>query len=165
MQQESRRDGMGSRAGTIPGMARSRRVSHAPSARGGFRNRHGRGLRSSVTGPHLPVLRTRAEAFEAVVAETADYLRGLWPDDLGDVSFEIAGIPRSVTTSGLDRWWVDSAAGRVVLYRLPIERLSHLHVDDEAHQRMYVESCVFKAVAELLGKDPWDLAPDRFHHF
>ena len=46
-----------------------------------------------------------------------------------------------------------------MLYRLPIERLSHLHVDDEAHQRMYVESCVFKAVAELLGKDPWDLAP------
>ena len=156
---------MGSRAGTIPGMARSRRVSHAPSARGGFRNRHGRGLRSSVTGPHLPVLRTRAEAFESVVAETADYLRGLWPDDLGDVSFEIAGIPRSVTTSGLDRWWVDSGARRVVLYRLPIERLSHLHVDDEAHQRMYVEGCVFKAVAELLGKDPWDLAPDRFHHF
>jgi hypothetical protein len=53
----------------------------------------------------------------------------------------------------------------VVLYRLPIERLQHLHVDDEAHQRMYVESCVFRAVADLLGKDPWDLAPDRFHHF
>jgi hypothetical protein len=27
-----------------------------------------------------------------------------------------------------------------------------------------VESCVFRAVAELLGKDPWDLAPDRFRH-
>jgi hypothetical protein len=146
-------------------MARSRRVSQAPSARGGFRNRHGRGLRSSVTGPHLPVLRTRAETFEGVVAETADYLKGLWPDDLDDVSFEIAGIPRSVGTGGLDRWWVDSNARRVVLYRLPIERLSHLHVDDEAHQRMYIESCVFRAVAELLGRDPWDLAPDRFHHF
>jgi hypothetical protein len=30
---------------------------------------------------------------------------------------------------------------------------------------MYVEGCVFKAVGELLGKDPWDLAPDRFRHF
>jgi hypothetical protein len=30
---------------------------------------------------------------------------------------------------------------------------------------MYIESCVFRAVAELLGRDPWDLAPDRFHHF
>jgi hypothetical protein len=147
-------------------MARSRRVSHAPTPRASFRNRHGRGLRSSVTGPHLPVLRTRAETFEGTVAETADYLRGLWPEDLADVSFEIAGIPRSVSSqAGLDRWWVDQHSRRVVLYRLPIERLSHLHVDDEAHQRMYVESCVFRAVAELLGRDPWDLAPDRFRHF
>lgn len=146
-------------------MARSRRVSHAPSPRAAYRNRHGRGLRSSVTGPHLPVLRTRAETFEGTVAETADYLRGLWPEDLADVSFEIAGIPRTVGPSGLDRWWVDAHTRRVVLYRLPIERLSHLHIDDEAHQRMYVESCVFRAVAELLGRDPWDLAPDRFRHF
>ncbi|MDH2442972.1 metallopeptidase family protein [Amnibacterium sp. CER49] len=146
-------------------MARSRRVSTPPSARGGYRNRHGRGLRSSVTGPHLPVLRTRAETFEGIVAETADYLRGQFPEELADVSFEIAGIPRSVTSSGLDRWWVDAGARRVVLYRLPIERLQHLHADDEAHQRMHVEGYVFKAVAELLGKDPWDLAPDRYHHF
>src|SRR3954463_14690971 len=134
--------------GDDPRMARSRRVSHAPSARGGFRNRHGRGLRSSVTGPHLPVLRTRAETFEGVVAETADYLKGLWPDDLADVSFEIAGVPRSVGTIGLDRWWVDSSARRVVLYRLPIERLSHLHVDGESHQRMGLEGCALRAGRE-----------------
>lgn len=111
------------------------------------------------------MLRTRAETFEGTVAETADYLRGLWPEDLAEVSFEIAGIPRSVGPSGLDRWLVDQHARRVVLYRLPIERLSHLHIDDESHQRMYVEGCVFRAVAELLGRDPWDLAPDRFRHF
>jgi hypothetical protein len=28
-----------------------------------------------------------------------------------------------------------------------------------------VESCVFRAVGELIGKDPWDLAPDRFRHW
>lgn len=139
-------------------------MSHAPSARGGFRNRHGRGLRSSVTGPHLPVLRTRAETFEGAVAETADYLKGLWPDDLADVSFEIAGIPRAVRSGGFDRWWVDHATRRVVLYRLPIERLAHAHVDDEAHQRAHVEGAVLRAVAELLGRDPWDLAPDRYRH-
>ena len=146
-------------------MARSRRVSLPPSARGGFRNRHGRGLRSPVTGPHLPVLQTRAEAFENIVAETADYLRGAWPAELADVTFEIAGIPRALSGGGLDRWWADTRTNRVVLYRLPIERLAHLHVDDEAHQRMYVEHCVVRAVGDLLGKDPWDLAPDRFHHF
>lgn len=143
-------------------MARSRRVSHAPSPRGGFRNRHGRGLRSSVTGPHLPVLRTRAETFEGAVAETADYLRGLWPEDLADVSFEIAGIPRQVGHDGFDRYRVDTVRRRVLLYRLPIERLSHLHEEDEMHRRMHVESCVFRAVGELLGRDPWDLAPDRY---
>lgn len=122
-------------------------------------------MRSSVTGPHLPVLRTRAELFESVVAETADYLRGVWPTELEGVSFEIAGIPRSIGEGGLDRWRVETAERRVILYRLPIERLSHLHVDDELHQRMFVESCVFRAVGELLGRDPWDLAPDRFRHF
>lgn len=146
-------------------MARSRRVSQPPSPRGAARNRHGRGLRSSVTGPHLPVLRTRAETFEGTVAETADYLRGLWPDDLAEVSFEIAGIPRAVSGDGFDRWWVDPVARRVVLYRLPIERLTHAHVEDESHQRLHVEGCVFRAVAELLGRDPWDLAPDRYRHF
>ena len=146
-------------------MARSRRVSHAPSARRGARDRHGRGLRSSVTGPYLPVLRTRAETFESAVAETADYLRGLWPEDLADVSFEIAGIPRAASADGLDRWFVDTAARRIILYRLPIERLSHAHVEDETHQRLHVEGCVFRAVAELLGRDPWDLAPDRYRHF
>ena len=53
---------------------------------------------------------------------------------------------------------------RVILYRLTIERLPKLHSDDDLHRRMLVESCVFRAVAELLGKDPWDLAPERFRH-
>jgi hypothetical protein len=42
--------------------------------------------------------------------------------------------------------------------------MSRLHRYDDLHRRMMVESCVFRAVAELLGKDPWDLAPDRFRH-
>ena len=43
--------------------------------------------------------------------------------------------------------------------------MSRLHRYDELHKRMMIESCVFRAVAELLGKDPWDLAPERFRHF
>jgi lambda repressor-like predicted transcriptional regulator len=27
-----------------------------------------------------------------------------------------------------------------------------------------IETCVFRAVAELLGKDPWELAPDRYRN-
>jgi len=99
------------------------------------------------------------------VASTAEYLKDLWPDELADVRFEIAAMPAEVGGApGVDRWRVLAGERRVILYRLPIERLSHLHRDDDLHRRMMVESCVFRAVAELLGKDPWDLAPERFRH-
>jgi lambda repressor-like predicted transcriptional regulator len=29
---------------------------------------------------------------------------------------------------------------------------------------MLIESYVFRAVAELLGRDPWDISPDRYRH-
>jgi lambda repressor-like predicted transcriptional regulator len=29
---------------------------------------------------------------------------------------------------------------------------------------MLIESCVYRAVADLLGKDPWELAPGRYRH-
>jgi hypothetical protein len=39
--------------------------------------------------------------------------------------------------------------------------MSKLPKDDALHQQMMLESIVFRAVAELLGKDPWDLGPER----
>ena len=118
-----------------------------------------------MTGPHLPLLRSRADTFEMTVASTAEYLKDLWPDELADVSFEIAGMPSALGGDpGVDRWRVLAGERRVILYRLPVERLSRLHRYDDLHKRMMVESCVFRAVAELLGKDPWDLAPERFRH-
>jgi len=146
-------------------MARSSR--HAPygSMRRSRPDRHGRGLRSAVTGPHLPRLTTRVDVFDLTVASTADYLRGFWPDELAGVHFEVADLPRRLTSSrGVDRWLVDARHRRIVLFRLPIMRLARLHRNDELHRRMLIEGCVFRAVAELLGKDPWDLAPDRFRH-
>ncbi|MCU1415489.1 MAG: hypothetical protein JWN80_2829 [Microbacteriaceae bacterium] len=108
--------------------------------------------------------------FDTTVAATAEYLKDMWPDELADVIFEVAGLP-SATGPGatenaarIERWRVIAAERRVILYRLPIERLARLHRNDELHRRMLVESCVFRAVAELLGKDPWDLAPERFRH-
>lgn len=113
----------------------------------------------------MPLLRSRADMFEMTVASTAEYLKDLWPDELADVSFEVAGMPSALGESpAVDRWRVLAKERRVILYRLPIERLSRLHRYDDLHKRMMVESCVFRAVAELLGKDPWDLAPERFRH-
>jgi len=135
------------------------------SGRAVSRDRHGRGLRSAVTGRNLPLVHTRTDLFDLTVSSTADYLKDVWPGELAGVSFEVAGLPSTVVAdSGVDRWRVIVPEGRVILYRLPIERLAQLRHNDEFHRRMLIESCVFRAVAELLGKDPWDLAPERFRH-
>ncbi|MCU1557941.1 MAG: hypothetical protein JWN09_1936 [Microbacteriaceae bacterium] len=144
-------------------MARQR--STRASARPGWRDRHGRGIRSAVTGPHLPLLHTRSDLFDMTVASTAEYLKDMWPDELAAVTFEVAGLPSEVDAAGgIERWHVSVPERKVILFRLPIERLARLHRHDELHRRMLIESCVFRAVAELLGKDPWDLAPERFRH-
>jgi hypothetical protein len=122
-------------------------------------------MRSPVTGPHLPMLHSRVDSFDLAVSSSAEYLKDLWPKELEKVSFEVAGLPADLGASpSLDRWRVFHAERRIVLYRLPIERLSRLHRHDDLHRRMMIESCVFRAVAELLGKDPWELAPERFRH-
>jgi hypothetical protein len=103
--------------------------------------------------------------FDQTVASTAEYLKDIWPDELATVIFEVAGLPTEVGSTGrINRWLVLAPERRVILFRLPIERLARLHHHDELHRRMMIESCVFRAVAELLGKDPWDLAPERFRH-
>lgn len=118
-----------------------------------------------MTGPHLPLLHTRADQFDLTVASTAEYLKDLWTDELAGVSFEVAGLPSEITPiGGIDRWRVIVSEKRVILFRLPIERLARVQRTDELHRRMLIESCVFRAVAELMGKDPWDLSPERYSH-
>ncbi len=111
------------------------------------------------------MLKNRIDVFELTAISTAEYLRGVWPNELSGVRFDVAAYPIGVVgNDGIDRWRIDRDRQRIVLYRLPIQRLSRLHRNDELHQRMIVESSVFRAVAEFLGKDPWDLAPERFRH-
>lgn len=134
-----------------------------PGRRAVRRDRHGRAGRSSVVRPPLPALRTRIDLFDQTVASTADFLRGSWPDDLAGVRYEVQAMPPSLDSDdGVDRWHTDTSTRRITLFRIPIQRLSHLHRDDEMHQRMMIESYVFRATAEFLGKDPWDLGPERF---
>ena len=126
--------------------------------------RHGREGRSPVVRPPLPPLDTRVDRFDLAVGTAAEFLRSAW-SELRDVSFEIADMPAAPDEDGIPRWTVLSDAKRIILYRLPIERLSHLHRDDELHKRMMIESCVFRAAAEYLDRDPWDLGPERFRFF
>lgn len=130
--------------------------------------RHGRLGRSSVVRPPLPPIDTRFERFDLAVGASADYLRGAWPE-LRDVHFDIAGVPAHADDRGIPRWRIDRDARRITIYRVPVERLSRIHGSfgisrvDDFHRRLVVEGAVFRAAAEFLGRDPWDLAPDRYH--
>jgi hypothetical protein len=136
----------------------------SPPRRPTRHGRHGREGRSPVVRPPLPPLETRIDRFDLAVGTAAEFLRSAWPE-LRDVSFEIADMPPGTGADGIPRWTVMSETRRIILYRLPIERLSHLHRDDDLHRRMMVESSVFRAAAEYLDRDPWDLGPERFRYF
>lgn len=90
----------------------------------------------------------------------------MWPQELASARFEVGLMPDSSPDgSKVARWKVIASEHRIILFRLPIERMARLHHDDELHRRMLIESCVFRAVAEYLGKEPWELAPEHFRHF
>jgi len=148
-------------------MPRSRRREAQHDEPAPARNRHGRrGARGPVTGPHLPLLQDRIDFFESTVASCADYLKGIWPDELARVRFEVASAPpAALGLDEIERWGIDRRRDAIILYRVPIQRFAKLHRNDDFHKRMHIESCVFRAVAEYLGKDPWDLAPERYRHF
>lgn len=140
---------------------RRTRAAVAPMPRASRHGRHGREDRSPVVRPPLPPLDTRVDRFDMAVGTAAEFLRSAW-EELRDVRFEMADMPTATDAQGIPRWQVFRDDKRIVLYRLPIERLSHLHRDDDLHRRMMVESSVFRAAAEYLGRDPWDLGPERF---
>lgn len=140
-----------------------RRTRESTPVRPSRHGRHGRENRSPVVRPPLPPLDTRAERFDLAVGTASEFLRSAW-DELREVTFEIGIMPPLVEQGGgIPRWRVLREEKRIILYRVPIERLSHLHRDDEMHRRMAIEGCVFRAAAEYLDRDPWDLGPERFH--
>ena len=139
-----------------------RRRTAQPARRPTRHGRHGRDDRSPVVRPPLPPLETRAERFDLSVGTAAEFLRSAWPE-LRDVHFEVGAMPPASDDAGIPRWTVLPDERRIILYRLPIERLTHLHRNDDLHRRVMIEGCVFRAAAEYLGRDPWDLGPDRFH--
>ncbi|MFT4230591.1 MAG: hypothetical protein QM602_09895 [Microbacterium sp.] len=143
---------------------RERSASDRP-ARPARHGRHGRVGRSPVVRPPLPPLDSRMDRFDLAVGSVSEYLRSAWPE-LREVSFQLADLPTdSDPERGIPRWRVFADERRIVLYRLPLERLGRLHRDDEFHRRMMVEGAVFRAAAEYLGRDPWDLGPERFRYF
>ena len=77
-----------------------RLTGETSSRRGRPLSRHGRGMRNVVTGPYLPPLTTRIILFESTVASMAEYLLDLWPEELAEVRFEVAGLPAGSVSEG-----------------------------------------------------------------
>lgn len=131
-----------------------------PRPRPARHGRHGRLGRSAVVPPPLPPLDSRLDRFDLIVGDTAEYLRDLWPE-LRGVTFERGFMPGASDDDGIPRWGVDRDAKRIMIYRLPLERLDRAIGGEEFAVRVTIESAVFGAAGEYLGRDPWDLAPDR----
>lgn len=141
-------------------MPRRRAASASPVRRGARHGRHGRLGRSEVVRPPLAPLEGRIDRFDLTVGTAVEFLRGTWPE-LQEVRFEIGAMPSSTASDEVPRWHLDRENRRIVLFRLPIERLLPPGHDDAAHRRMSIESAVFRAAAEYVGREPWDLGHDH----
>lgn len=138
--------------------ANGERIPAGPVARGGGRGRH-RGIRSSVSGPMLPMLTGRIPRFELAVMQVIAMLRAESPEHMSGLRVAVADVPaESRGDDGIDRWHA-LPPDRIVLFRIPIDRLANLHCPDPAHYREHIERCVAEAVAELRGVDPRDVLP------
>jgi hypothetical protein len=90
-------------------------------------------------------------------------LRTAWPEELEKLTWQVSDAPvGSGSKDSVARFSVNEEKFRITLYRIPIERLTHHRRTDRMDERFHIEQFVFQATAELLGKDPGDLVPDRF---
>ncbi|WP_217136117.1 hypothetical protein [Leucobacter chinensis] len=133
--------------------------------------RHGRRpIRSSLAGTRVRDPHSRVETFKHWAAATIQYLRQQLPDDLDDVNIGFMSLPPYEMPEGTHSeepmfWLVSPREHMIYLFRAPIQRFRGLHEPDEVHRRMFVEWCVYQAVCEYLGEDPWTLLPGRFEHY
>lgn len=147
---------------------RARRQAQDPSVpRLARHGRHGRLNRSQLTRPPVPAVGSRYDRFNVMVTATADALKHAWPE-LRDVRFEIGSLPVTEVQTALPRWTVDRDRRLIVIHRVVIERLDRahgqlMHRTDDYHKRILAEGAVYRAAADYLGRDPWDLGVDPFH--
>ncbi len=140
------------------------------------RDRHGRGLRGELAPRGVPLWRSKGDAFDDLVLDAVEELEERWADELRGVDFAVEDVPDLAPRDGrslefdpdvvadrgipLGRLHRDGVAGArtpvVVVYRRPVEARA-VDRDDRAD---LVFAVVTELVAELLGRDVDDIAPD-----
>lgn len=129
--------------------------------------RHGRReIRSSITGPALPNPAARVSRFESDARAVVEFLQAALVEELKGVQIGFQTVPSGLGQSEMPMLYsVDRASRTIMLFRMPIQRTRNLHVDDAEHRRYFVEFCVYRAVCEYLGREPWEVLPGRFDHY
>lgn len=143
------------------------REKRQPVARQAPTKRHGRRpIRSSLTGSHLPNPEGRVIRFELAARSALDLLRSHFAAELAGVQVGFATAPTGTGESEQPMYYsIDRDSKTIVLYRMPIQRAKGLHVDDAEHRRLFIGHCVYRAVCEYLGREPWELLPGYFEHY
>lgn len=126
----------------------------------------------------LPNPDARATRFELHARSALEVMRALLPNELRDVRVGITTAP--LVSSIKDRgrhgpehlesehpllYSIERDTNSIVLHRMPIQRARGLHVDDAEHRRLFIGHCLYRAVCEYLGREPWDLLPGHFDHY
>jgi len=120
------------------------------------RDRHGRGVRHSLTGALYRTGGSSQDQFRVIVDSTVEYIKDRWPEELGKLRYLILDAPiLGQNSTYVKRWATRPETMTVVLYRLPITRLDQL--GSAVEDRVRIEHHVFEAAAALIGKEPWEL--------
>ena len=130
------------------------------TARGGGRDRHGRGLRGPGLLPGSPArsrARTPRDRFDSLVLDVVAELEARWSDHLGLVEYAVEDIPQIPDTWAPDRVPLSSLVrgsgatpSRLVVFRRPIEHRCDTREELEA----LVLTVVVEQVADLLNVAP-----------
>jgi predicted Zn-dependent protease with MMP-like domain len=124
------------------------------------RDRRGRGLRGVLAPRAVPLHRTRSDAFDDLVVESAVRLQRRWGGQLRAVEFLVEDVPPAEDGGGIPLAASRQAAGdrpaRIIVYRRPVET----RATSERARATLVHDVVVEQVAELLGLEPETVDPD-----
>lgn len=120
------------------------------------RDRHGRGVRHSLTGSLYRTGGPTQDNFRAIVEATCEYIKERWPEELGQMNSLILDAPIvGINSTYVKRWSIRKSSKTIILYRLPIMRLGGSPVPSD--ERVRIEHHVFEAAAALIDREPWEL--------